>query len=80
MVVEDSGKELALDELAEKKQGETRRRFLAKLGIGAAALALVGGPLGVLSRARGGNRDVAYRQFPGKDSIFHPASDPRRRS
>ena len=78
MAVKDSGKELAGGELPEKKPGETRRRFLAKLGIGAAALALVGGPLGILGRGRGGNRDAGNQQFPGEDSIFHPASDPRR--
>ena len=59
--------------------GQSRRSFLAKMGLGAAALALVGGPLGMLGRFRS-NQDTAISQdFPGEDSIFHPASDPRRK-
>lgn len=58
------------------KSGESRRSFLAKLGIGAAALALVAGPLrGLASR---GGPTAQSREFPGEDSIFHPAVDPRR--
>ena len=60
------------------KSGESRRSFLAKLGIGAAALALVAGPLSAL---RGGsNNDAAAmnQEFPDQDSIFHPAVDPRQ--
>ena len=60
------------------KSGESRRSFLAKLGIGAAALALVAGPLSAL-RGNSGNGAAAMNQeFPGEDSIFHPAVDPRR--
>ena len=58
------------------KSGESRRSFLAKLGLGAAALALVAGPLRGLA-ARGGP-SAQSREFPGEDSIFHPAVDPRR--
>ena len=58
--------------------GETRRSFLVKLGIGAAALGLVASSLSSLRRRGTGNgpaaRDV---EFPGEDSIFHPAVDPR---
>ena len=65
------------------KSGESRRSFLAKLGIGAAALALVGGPF-TLSKpfaVNSGNSAAAMNQeFPDEDSIFHPAVDPRRPS
>ena len=59
------------------KSGETRRSFLAKMGLGAAALAIVGGPLGMLGRFRGGQEKAASQDFPDETSIFHPASDPR---
>ncbi len=65
-----------LIEQSKKPSGESRRGFLAKLGFGAAALALVAGPLGALRFNRGGNSDSG-NEFPGEDSIFHPASDPR---
>ena len=62
----------------EQKSGQSRRSFLAKMGLGAAALALVGGPLGMLGRFRGGQDKEASKDFPSEDSIFHPASDPRQ--
>ena len=60
------------------KNGESRRSFMAKLGIGAAALALVTGGLATL-RGSGSNSNGNARniEFPDEDSIFHPASDPR---
>jgi len=61
----------------QQKSGETRRSFLAKMGLGAAALAIMGGPLGMLGRFRGGDEKSATDGFPNEDSIFHPASDPR---
>ena len=61
----------------QQKSGETRRSFLAKMGLGAAALAIVGGPLGMLGRFRGGQETAASQDFPDETSIFHPASDPR---
>ena len=61
-----------------QKSGETRRSFLAKMGLGAAALAIVGGPLGMLGRFRGGDEKSATDDFPNEGSIFHPASDPPR--
>ena len=64
----------------QQKSGETRRSFLAKMGLGAAALAIFGGPLGMLSRFRGDQDKAAAQDFPSEDSIFHPASDPRRDS
>ena len=59
------------------KSGESRRSFLAKLGIGAAALAIVAGPISAL---RGGSNSTAAinQEFPDEDSIFHPAVDPRQ--
>ncbi|MDA1127162.1 MAG: twin-arginine translocation signal domain-containing protein [Chloroflexi bacterium] len=64
----------------EQKPGQTRRSFLAKMGLGAAALAIVGGPLGMLGRFRNSPDETASQGFPGEDSIFHPASDPRQDS
>ena len=58
------------------KPGESRRSFLTKLGLGAAALALAAGPLrGMTSRNGAAARQ---QEFPGEDSIFHPAADPRQ--
>ena len=56
---------------------ETRRSFLAKLGIGVAALAAVSLPFSRLARGKGEPREGGAQAFPGEDSIFHPASDPR---
>ena len=64
----------------QQRFGQTRRSFLAKMGLGAAALAVVGGPLGMLGRFRSGQDKAASQDFPNEDSIFHPASDPRRDS
>ena len=63
----------------QQKSGQSRRSFLAKMGLGAAALAVVGGPLGMLGRFRGNQENAASQDFPDEDSIFHPASDPRRK-
>ena len=59
------------------QSGESRRSFLAKLGIGAAALALVAGPLSALRGNSGNGASAVNQEFPDEDSIFHPASDPR---
>jgi len=59
--------------------GETRRSFLAKLGIGAAALALAAGSFSALRGRGAGNKPQSKNmEFPGEDSIFHPAVDPRQ--
>ena len=60
----------------ERKAGESRRSFLAKLGIGAAALALAAGPWRGLAGRRGAM--ARSQEFPDADSIFHPAADPRQ--
>ena len=58
----------------QQKSGETRRSFLAKMGLGAAALAIVGGPLGMLGRFRGDQDKAADQDFPSRD----PRRDSRR--
>ncbi len=62
----------------ENNSGESRRSFLAKIGLGVAAVAIVGGPLGLLGRFRSNQDKASSQEFPGEDSIFHPASDPRQ--
>ena len=71
--------ELNPAEHATRKFGETRRSFLLKLGIGAAALGLVAGSLSSLRNIGGGSGQTSMNaEFPGEDSIFHPAVDPRQ--
>ena len=71
---------MANEKEPQQKSGETRRSFLAKMGLGAAALAIVGGPLGMIGRFRGSENKAASQDFPSEDSIFRPASDPHRDS
>ena len=56
----------------------SRRSFLAKLTLGAAAVAALSIPLSGLFRRGGSKTPGADQEFPGPDSIFHPASDPRQ--
>ncbi|MCY4367378.1 MAG: twin-arginine translocation signal domain-containing protein [Chloroflexi bacterium] len=56
------------------KGGENRRSFLAKLGVGIAAMAGVSAGLVKF----GGKPENSTSDFPGPDSIFHPAQDPRQ--
>ena len=61
------------------KPGESRRSFLAKLGLGAAAFALVAGSLSSLrGSGSSGGASAKNVEFPDEDSIFHPATDPRQ--
>ena len=53
----------------------SRRSFLVKLSLGVAALA--GMSLGVF-RFGGKDARASTQDFPGPDSIFHPAKDPRK--
>ena len=69
--------ELNSDQQNTPKSGESRRSFLAKLGIGAAALALVAGPLSALRGNSNNNAAAMNQEFPDEDSIFHPSVDPR---
>ena len=62
----------------ERQSGQTRRNFLAKMVLGVAALAIVGGPLGMIDHMRGKREKAVSQEFPDETSIFHPASDPRR--
>ena len=55
----------------------SRRSFLAKLAIGAAAIAGAGYLIkGTLFSGRT-REEVAAEDFPGPESIFHPRRDPR---
>ena len=55
-------------------RGESRRSFLVKLGLGITALAgMSTGLVGFGSKGR----NAASQEFPGPDSMFHPAQDPR---
>lgn len=54
--------------------GQSRRSFLVKLGLGAGVLGALASPLAGLSRQKSA---AASQEFPGPDSIFHPAADPR---
>ena len=56
---------------------ESRRSFLAMLGLGAAALALLSTPFNRLGKGDSGPSTAMSDAFPGEDSIFHPAQDPR---
>ena len=58
-------------------KGESRRSFLAKLGLGTAALALVSVPFFPFGRNKTGGTAAANDGRPGEDSIFHPRSDAR---
>ncbi|MEC9279487.1 MAG: hypothetical protein VX947_01175 [Chloroflexota bacterium] len=53
---------------------QSRRGFLAKLGLGVAAVSL---PFTLGRRDSDSTAAAAAQEFPGEDSIFHPAQDPR---
>ena len=50
---------------------------MAKLGLGLAAAAVASFSLGRRGLRTGDPAPVASQEFPGEDSIFHPARDPR---
>ena len=52
----------------------SRRGFLARVGIGVVAAAAASLPFGLF---RSDPAKASGEGFPGKGSIFHPASDPR---
>ncbi len=60
----------------QQKSGQTRRSFLAKMGLSVTAFAFFGGPLGMLG-LRNQQKKAEIQEFHGEDSIFHPARDPR---
>jgi hypothetical protein len=55
--------------------GQSRRGFLVKLGLGAGVLGAMASPLAGLGRRKAA---ASSTDFPGPDSIFHPAGDPRQ--
>ena len=57
---------------------QSRRNFLTKLGIGAAALGATVLPIPRQKKRSGVEPPAEAQEFPDKDSIFHPASDPRQ--
>ena len=58
---------------------QSRRNFLAKFGLGAAALA-AGAAVPLFRQRKSADKAALApeNEFPGEDSIFHPASDPRQ--
>ena len=61
-----------------KDHRQSRRSFLAKLGLGVAAAAAATLPLARRNRGDAKTSAGMSQEFPGQDSIFHPAQDPRR--
>ncbi len=57
------------------EKGKSRRGFLVKMGLGAAALAAIS--TGLLRFGGSGKAEAAGQEFPEEESIFHPAQDPR---
>ena len=57
-----------------KNASESRRNFLVKLGLGAAAMAAVSVPFIFGSRGKQEASPSAVQDSPGEDSIFHPRS------
>ena len=72
-----SKKELSNDPGKQAAGGETRRSFLAKLGLAAAAIAAVSS-VPFLRPGRDARGAESSEDFPNEDSIFHPAQDPRQ--
>ncbi len=57
----------------------SRRSFLTKLGVGAAVLAAASAlPFLRLGKGNSPGSRAMSNDFPGEDSIFPPASDPRQ--
>ena len=65
---------MAMESPELKEGGKSRRSFLVKLGLGMAGLAGISTGL-----IRFGKKEMPpmSQEFPGPDSIFHPARDPR---
>ena len=53
---------------------ESRRSFLAKLGLGAAAMALVSSPIFHWGQGKADRTQPGSQDLPGGDSIFRPRS------
>ncbi len=63
---------MAVENSPSESKGESRRSFLAKLGLGTAAFALVSVPFFSWGRNKTGRSSAANDGLPGEDSIFHP--------
>lgn len=65
---------MSTESLEPQAKNQPRRSFLIKLGLGLTVLAGVSGGL-----IRFGKKQATplSGEFPGPDSIFHPAQDPR---
>ena len=57
---------------------ESRRSFLAKLGLGAAALAAISLPLLRLRQRNPDHKPQSSDPSPGRTQYFIPARDPRK--
>ena len=69
------GVKLASTEPQELDTHASRRNFLGKLSVGVAALA--GASFGIFRLGKSASNQ-SNGEFPGADSIFHPAQDPRK--
>ena len=56
---------------------QSRRGFIGMLGLGAVAVTGLSAPFWGILRRRGSQQTARDQEFPGPDSIFHPARDPR---
>ena len=68
-------RKLPTDSTAKSKTLQSRRSFLGKLGLGAAALAAVSAIPLLRSGQNSSAKDTGMA--PGEDSIFQPRQDPR---
>ena len=68
---------MSVESTEPKSVSQTRRGFLAKLGVGVVAAAAVSLPFTLGRRNSDPTSAEAAQEFPGEDSIFHPAQDPR---
>ena len=66
---------MEINKKSSKSNRQTRRRFLGQLGIGVIGIATLSS--GLLSFARH-KQEIPTSEFPGPDSMFHPAADPRQ--
>lgn len=66
---------MAEEQTASRTGGESRRNFLVKLGLGAAAMAMVSVPFLFGSRGKQEASPSASQDLPGEDSIFQPRSN-----
>ena len=55
----------------------SRRSFLSKIGLGAVVAAVASLPIAGRGLSNAPANADTVQEFPGEDSIFHPAQDPR---